>query len=67
MSKPALHPPDPTKNYKLHSDASTTTISSILAQSSDEQGKGVHMIAYASRKLLPREQKYPITELEVWS
>jgi len=67
MSKPALHPPDPAKDYKLYSDASTTTISSILAQSSDEQGKGDHVIAYASRKLLPREQKYPITELELMS
>jgi len=67
MSKPALHPPDPNKNYKLYCDGSTTSISSILTQSSDEQGKGDHVIAYASRKLLPRERKYPITELELMS
>ena len=67
MSKPALHPPNPNKDYKLYCDSSRTAISCILAQSSDEEGKGDHILAYASRKLVERERKYPITELELMS
>jgi len=62
-SKPVLKPADPSKGYKLFCDASRMALSAILMQS-DDNGNN-YVIGYGSRKLLPRETKYPIVELEL--
>ena len=61
VDAPVLLPPDPNLPYVLTTDASGRGIGSILSQivQGDE-----HPIAYFSRKLLPREERYAITELE---
>ena len=63
ISKPVLRSPDLSKGFKLYCDSSRTALSAILMQSDDDGGD--YVIGYASRKLLPREQKYPIVELEL--
>ena len=67
MSRPVLHPPDRTKPYWLAADASRCSISAILMQPSDNEGAPPVVVAYASRKLLDRETRYPIIELELLS
>jgi hypothetical protein len=49
--------------YILQTHASRVAISAILCQRLDD-GKE-HVISYASRKLLPRETKYSVIELEL--
>ena len=63
VSKPVLMPPDFSRPYILQTDASRVAISAILCQKHDD-GKE-HVISYASRKLLPRETKYSVIELEL--
>ena len=61
VDAPVLLPPDPSVPYVLTTDASGRGIGSVLSQ----QQEGVeHPVAYYSRKLLPREERYGITELE---
>ena len=62
-SKPVLRPPDLSKGYKLFCDSSTRSLSAILMHSDDNNRD--YVIAYSSRKLLPREKNYPIVELEL--
>lgn len=64
-AKPVLHPPDPSMGYILQTDASRVSISAILAQR-DAAGRE-RVIAYASKKLLPREQLYSVIELETYA
>lgn len=63
LSEPVLVPPNPSKPYIVQTDASTTALGAILCQL-DDDGKE-HVVEYASRKLLPREQKYSTVELEL--
>ena len=63
INKPILSPPVPSKPYILQTDASRSSVSAILAQRSNEGH--VVVISYASRKLLPRETKYSVIELEL--
>ena len=65
MNKPVLHPPNFAKPFLLVSDSSKISLSAILMQSGDDDTKANHVIAYASRKLLGREQRYPVIELEL--
>ena len=59
--EPILHLPDLTLPFILRTDASDVGIGAILLQERD--GKKFP-IAYASRKLLPREQRYSVMERE---
>lgn len=54
--------PDTKTEFTLQTDASTTGIGAVLSQA-DSQGM-LRPVAYYSRKLLKRETKYTITELE---
>ena len=67
-SDPVLQLPDYSKVFYLRTDASNCGIGSVLLQ--ETEGK-LMPIAYASRKLLPREVRYPTIEREclsiVWS
>ena len=58
---PILRLPDFKKQFVLRSDASNTGLGAILLQKHDD---GVFPIAFASRKLLTREQNYSVTEKE---
>ena len=68
-SGPVLIPPVPGKGYILKTDACDTGIGCIIGQEGDD--KLEHPIAYASRKLLPRERAYSTVEKEalavVWA
>jgi len=46
-------------------DSSRTIASAILMQRGDDENSPCHVIAYASRKLLPRATRYPVIELEL--
>ena len=59
--EPILHLPDLATPFILRTDASDLGLGAILLQEKD--GKKFP-IAYASRKLLPREQRYSIMERE---
>jgi hypothetical protein len=61
--KPLLRGPDYSKIFVIQTDASTRAVSAILSQEDDAGDE--HPIAYASRKLLPRETRYAIVELEL--
>ncbi|XP_033730041.1 uncharacterized protein LOC117319318 [Pecten maximus] len=61
MSEPVLRLPDLDKEFTLRTDASDLGLGAILLQECD--GK-FHPIAYASRKLLPRERRYAVMEKE---
>ena len=67
-SKPILQLPDLEKQFVLQTDASNIGLGASLMQ--DFNGK-LFPIAFASRKLLPREQKYATIEKEclaiVWA
>jgi hypothetical protein len=63
VSKPILVPPHFSRPYILQTDASRVAVSAILCQKQDD-GKE-HVISYASRKLLPRETRYSVIELEL--
>ena len=59
--EPILHLPDLTQPFILRTDASDVGLGAILLQ--DHDGKRFP-VAYASRKLLPREQRYAVMERE---
>ena len=61
-SSPVLNNPDFSRPFILQTDASDVGIGSVLSQM-DEKGEE-HPIAYASRKLLPRETRYAAVEKE---
>ena len=60
-SPPLLFSPDFTRSFVVHTDASDVGIGAVLAQTVDDQE---HLVAYASRKLLPRERRYATVEKE---
>lgn len=64
ISRPILRPPDMSKDMKLYTDASKQSISGVLMQF-DDVNQCDYVIAYASRKLLPRETRYSTIELEL--
>ena len=68
-TEPVLVPADPNKDYILQTDCSSVSAGAILMQLDDDGNE--HVIAYASRKLLPRERNYSTIEREllciVWS
>ena len=61
-SAPVLQSPDFGKAFILQTDASDRGVGAVLSQL-DEQGND-HPIAYFSRKLLPREEKFSTIEKE---
>ena len=61
-SDPVLKAPDISKMFTLQTDASEKGVGAVLSQS-DNAGED-HPIAYFSRKLLPREEKYFTVEKE---
>ena len=61
-SKPVLTTPDWTRKFILQTDASATGLGYILNQK--DQDEEAHPVAYGSKKLLPREQKYSAIEHE---
>ena len=67
-SPPVLHLPDFSQTFYLRTDASEKGIAAILMQKEQDI---MFLIAYASRKLLPREQNYSTIEKEclaiVWA
>jgi len=64
ISKPILRPPDPKRAFKIYCDANTVAIAGILSQY-DEEAECDYVVAYASRKLLPREKNYSTIEAEL--
>ena len=64
MTKPVLRPPDMSKDFQIFADASSVALSGILVQR-DDSTQNYYVVAYASRKLLPRERKFAIVELEL--
>jgi hypothetical protein len=61
VSKPILLLPDNKKQYVLRTDASNTALGAVLLQ---DQGDGLHPIAYASKKLSNAEKNYSTIEKE---
>ena len=68
VTKPILKLPEVDKEFVLRTDASNVGIGAVLLQYQDGE---LLPVAYASRKLLPRQQRYPVIELEclaiVWA
>ena len=60
-SKPILHLPDFGKEFILSTDASDRGLGCAPMQ---QHGDKLYPIAYASRKLNPREEKYSVSERE---
>ena len=58
---PVLRLPDMSKPFLLQTDASSEGIGAILLQ---EEGGVKHPVAFASKKLLPRERNYSTIERE---
>ncbi|KAG0754152.1 hypothetical protein G6F16_012429 [Rhizopus arrhizus] len=56
--------PDPSKPYKLYTDASDIGIGAVLVQLDEELNED-RPICFLSRKLLPNEMNYPIVEKEL--
>ena len=54
--------PDWTRKFILQTDASATGLKYVLNQK--DQDEEEHSVAYGSKKLLPREQKYSVIERE---
>ena len=69
MASPVLKVVEPDKPYILQTDASELGLGAVLSQLK-ENGEE-HPIAFANRKLLPRENNYSVIEKEclaiVWS
>ena len=67
---PLLAFPDFTLPFMLETDASKEGLGAVLAQRNCDDNS-VHLIAYASRTLLPHEKNYAISELQglgvVWA
>ena len=68
VSPPVLKVVGPDKPYILQTDASELGLEAVLSQLKDDEE---HPVAFASRKLLPREKNYSVIEKEcvaiVWS
>ena len=68
VSPPVLKVVEPDKPYILQTDASELGLEAVLSQLKDDEE---HTVAFASRKLLPREKNYSVIEKEcvaiVWS
>lgn len=62
ISKPVLRAPDNSKPFILQTDASKVALGAAISQLDDNNKP--YAIAYASRKLLPRETHYSTIELE---
>ena len=61
-SAPVLQSPDFSQPFVLQTDASDFGVGAVLSQT---DGEGIdHPVAYFSRKLLPREQRYSTVEKE---
>ena len=58
---PVLAFADPNKPYTLHTDASLKGLGAVLYQ---EYPEGLRPVAFASRKVIPSEQRYTIHQLE---
>ena len=69
IGDPVLRIADPSKPFVLQTDASDRGLGAVVSQV-DAQGEE-HPVAYASRKLFPRERKYSVIEKEclalVWA
>ena len=65
ICKPVLRPPNPDKQYVMMTDSSSVSLSAILMQREGGTDSGNYVIGYASRKLLPRERKYPVIEQDL--
>jgi len=65
MCKPVLTPPDATKEYLIMTDSSENALGCTLMQPGDTKDCPCHVVAYASRKLLPRERNYATLEKEI--
>ena len=61
-SEPILRSPDFSRPFVLQTDASDRGVGAVLSQCDDE-GQD-HPIAFFSRKLLPREERYSTVEKE---
>ena len=61
-SCPVLKSPDFDKPFVLQTDASDRGVGAVLSQLDDEGAE--HPVAYFSRKLLPREERYSTVEKE---
>jgi len=66
---PVLKVPEVNKPYIVYTDASDVGLGAVLSQLGDDENQ--HPIAYASRKLKPRETRYSMIEKEclavVWA
>ena len=61
-SAPVLRSPDLSHQFILQTDASNRGVGAVLSQKDDDGFE--HPVAYFSRKLLPREEKYSAIEKE---
>ena len=61
-SNPVLSSPDTQKPFCLQTDASGIGIGAVLSQQGTDGAE--HPVAYYSRKLLPRETRYTVSEQE---
>jgi len=61
-SEPVLKIPDFEKHFTLQTDASDRGVGGVLSQHGEDGAE--HPVAYFSRKLLPREEKYSTVEKE---
>ena len=60
-SAPILRLPDLSRQFILRTDASDVGVGAVLLQCYED---GIFPVAYASKKLLPREQNYSVIERE---
>ena len=63
-SAPILSHPDPSQPFLVEVDASQFAVGGILSQRNPKTGV-IHPVAYFSKKLLPAEQNYTISEREL--
>ena len=61
-TRPVMRNPDFGREFILQTDASKYGVGAVLSQLDDQQHE--HAIAYFSKKLLPREQRYSTVEKE---
>lgn len=62
ISAPVVVAPLPNTNFVVMTDASDVAIGAVLLQ---DQGKGLQVIAFESRKLNPHERNYAVHEKEM--